>query len=131
MNIVYFASPIDNDTKATNERPKIKQELVRGGHVVFDPSAGWTVSDKAATHPNLQAANMAVLKYSDALFVYLTPVFSVGTVLEIVEAQKRGISTVVYAPRIKPSWALAYLRVEPFTDLAEAIDELESVVRHA
>lgn len=126
--IIYFASAIDNATHAEHAHDEIHKKITDAGLVVFDPSAGWTVPPDTKPNPRLQAANMATLKYCDALYVHLRPVLSIGVVLEINEALELGIPTVVYAPGIKPSWALRYLLIEPYTDLKKSIKELRSLV---
>jgi nucleoside 2-deoxyribosyltransferase len=128
--IIYLASPIDQgNTNAL--RDKAKHELLVAGAVVFDPSAGWVVSKIAQPTPALQHANTAVLRYCSGVLAILDPeILTVGVILEIQEAQAGGTPVVIYAPRLKPSWSLAYLGIEVHTDLYEAIELLIGEAHH-
>jgi hypothetical protein len=127
--LIYLASPIDQGNTATL-KDGAKRHLLSEGAAVFDPSAGWTVSQLAEPTPALQYANIAVLRHCGGLFAILKPdVLTVGVILEIEEAIDNLIPVVVYAPDLKPSWSLSYLGVDVCTNLNEAIDKMMGEAR--
>ncbi len=67
---------------------------------------------------------MGVLDFADGLLACLkVDKLTVGTIVEIYEAQMRGIPTVVWG-NVNHSWALAYLGVEAYADLRDAVRAL-------
>jgi hypothetical protein len=71
---------------------------------------------------------MGVLDFADGLLACLkADTLTVGTIIEIYEAQGRGIPTVVWG-NLNHSWALAYLGVDVYADLRDAVKALEQKV---
>lgn len=118
--VIYLASSIDQGRDDTRERAR--QALLSRPCALFDPAAGWTVSESSRPSPGLQKGNMALLRQCDGLFAVLNPtILTVGVILEIQEAVDYGLPVRVYGPGIKPSWSLSYLGVELHTDLNLAV----------
>lgn len=121
---VYLASSIDQGLE--DAKPQAKNMLLSEGFAVFDPGAGWDVPGLAVPNKSLQAGNLAMLREVDALFAILNrQTLSVGVVLEIYFAKRWNLPVVVYAPTLKPSWSLSYLKVDPVPDLFFAVRELK------
>jgi len=121
--VIYLASAIDQGTDT--HKDWARASLLRVSCAVFDPSAGWRVPRDTSPSPVLQAANLALLEECDGLLALLTPtVLTIGVILEIQHAQLHGIPTAIYAPDLKPSWTLAYLRLETHSNMDHAIDSL-------
>ena len=124
--IVYLASPIDNGVLSGID--KVREMLVQDGYAVYWPQQAWQVLPGSIPTESLQAANLAVLDMADGLIACLKPNrLSVGTVLEIVEARMKEIPTVVWG-EMNHSWALAYLGVESYADLRDAVRRLEELI---
>jgi hypothetical protein len=65
---------------------------------------------------------------ADGMIACLKPdKLSVGTVLEIIEARMKDIPVIVWG-QMNHSWALAYLNVESYADLRDAVRRLEELV---
>lgn len=124
---VYLASSIDQGLDS--DKPTAKRMLLSEGLAVFDPGAAWSVPELAVPNRQLQSGNLAMLREVDALFAILNrETLSVGTVLEIYFAKRWNKPVVVYAPTLKPSWSLSYLRVEPVTDLFSVVRSLKGLL---
>jgi nucleoside 2-deoxyribosyltransferase len=135
--IVYLAGPIDNaqDHSNVHNVRNVRQDLhtLLKNHVVFDPSAAWTVASTQKPRPALQEINDYALESCDMVVAFLMPnVLTIGTIMEIQLASTLGKTVLLYAPDIKPSWALEGLRgVIHCTDrevLKDIIDSMEAVI---
>jgi nucleoside 2-deoxyribosyltransferase len=124
--IVYLASPIDNGVLSGVD--KVRELLVQDGYAVYWPQQAWQVHPGAIPTESLQAANLAVLDMADGMIACLKPdKLSVGTVLEIIEARMKDIPVIVWG-QMNHSWALAYLNVESYADLRDAVRRLEELI---
>lgn len=112
--ILYYAHPIDQATTTNSGVEKIASQR---GVVLFDPAGGWRVPPGAQPQPEMQQANLDVLRRCDGVIAYLDQrVLSIGVTIELVEAHNHGIPALVYGD-LKPSWALTYLGIEQTKDL--------------
>jgi nucleoside 2-deoxyribosyltransferase len=124
--IIYLASPIDNGVLSGVD--KVHELLVQDGFAVYWPQKAWSVRAGSVPNEKLQGANMGVLDFADGLLACLkADTLTVGTIIEIYEAQGRGIPTVVWG-NLNHSWALAYLGVDVYADLRDAVRALEQKV---
>jgi nucleoside 2-deoxyribosyltransferase len=122
--VIYLASPIDQG-RTDRYRSRAKEGLGSRGCAVYDPAGGWTVPKVGRPSPRLQKANMAALANCDGLLAILDPgVLTIGVTLEIHLATTLGIPTEVWGPDLHPSWSLAYLGLEPHTEIHYALDSL-------
>ena len=91
--IIYLASPIDNGVLSGVD--KVHELLVQDGFAVYWPQKAWSVRAGSVPNEKLQGANMGVLDFADGLLACLkADTLTVGTIIEIYEAQGRGIPTV-------------------------------------
>jgi hypothetical protein len=120
--VIYLASPIDQGT-VLQMRNQAKAKLLEAGCAVFDPGTGWAVGpDTEPTH-RLQTANLAVLARCDGILAIYDPhILTIGVTIELMEACPKPSH--VWAPNLKPSWALTYLDVKVHVLLDNAIEEL-------
>lgn len=120
--VIYLASPIDNGVLSGVD--KVHELLVQDGFAVYWPQKAWAVRAGSVPNEKLQGANMSVLDFADGLLACLkVDKLTIGTIVEIYEAQSRGIPTVVWG-NVNHSWALAYLGVEAYADLRDAVRAL-------
>jgi nucleoside 2-deoxyribosyltransferase len=121
---VYLASAIDQG-QAWSMRAEAREALLKARHAVYDPAAGWSVPEASVPSPSLQKANLAALRACDGLLVCLDPsILSIGIVIEMMEAINLDVPVVAYG-KLSPSWSLAYLGIDVFTELEDAIAALD------
>jgi nucleoside 2-deoxyribosyltransferase len=124
--LIYLASPIDNGPISGVD--KVHELLVQDGFAVYWPQKAWSVRPGAIPNEKLQGANMAVLDYADGLLVCLKEdKLTVGCILELQEAANKDLPVVVWG-NMNHSWALAYLAVDVYSDLRDAVRALEQKV---
>ena len=122
--VVYLASPIDQG-RTDEYRSRAKEGLGSRGAAIYDPAAGWTVPKIGRPSPRLQKANMAALAQCDGVLAILDPgILTVGVILEIHLATTIGIPVEIWGPELYTSWSLAYLGIQPQTEMHYALDEL-------
>ena len=126
--LIYYAHPIDQAGGGDDPFYWLPEALGARGAVIYDPAAAWRVPALNQPRPGLQKANLDVLRQCDGLIACLRrDVMSVGVVLEIVEAINHDIPTLVYAPGMSTSWALAYLGAEITDDHMRVWSWLEGI----
>lgn len=126
--LIYYAHPIDQAGGEDDPFYWLPEALNSRGAVVYDPATAWRVPALNLPRPGLQKANLDVLRRCDGLVACLRrDVMSVGVVLEIVEAMNHDIPTLVYAPGMSTSWALAYLGTETTDDHMRVWSWLEGI----
>jgi hypothetical protein len=127
-NVIYLASPIDQGRDGTKETAR--DVLHTYDCAVFDPGAGWTVPRNGKPNRVLQAANIALLRECDGILAILNPaILTIGVILELIEADIRGMARCVYAPDLKPSWALALLGIPVYSNLEDAVQYLKQELK--
>lgn len=121
---IYLASPIDQGT-ATTLLETIKTNLHQLGYVTYDPTKAWHTPPEATPNPTIQTANLAVLEQTNLLLAILKPqTLTIGVTIELIHAHQNNIPTVVLAPGLKPSWALAYLELHPHQTIEETMQDI-------
>lgn len=121
---VYLASAIDQG-QAWSMRTEAREALLKASHAVYDPAAAWSVPEVSWPSPSLQKANLAALRACDGLLVCLDPaILSIGIVIEMIEAKNHDVPVVAYG-KLNPSWSLAYLDIDVFSELDDAVHALD------
>lgn len=128
INLVYLCGPIDMDTEHRGKpwREEAAVYLKRIGVSSFSPTHAfnWCSGDNIAAE-KMYIINRQVIKYSDAVLVYLNPeIHTVGSYMEVQQAVDYNKHIIIFSSNInKTRNKFAYLaQIPQFDSIHEATE---------